>query len=56
MVTTAYFLCVNSLLLRFVEDSFDPAELATIGFDYKTKKVTVDDNTVKLGIWVNLLI
>jgi Ras-related protein Rab-18 len=56
VVTTAYFLCVNSLLLRFVEDSFDPDQPTTIGVDYKTKKVTVDDNTVKLGIWVNLLI
>jgi Ras family. len=41
-------------MLRFVEDNFDPTQALTIGVDFKTKKVTVDGNTVKLAIWVNL--
>lgn len=41
----------SSLLLRFVEDNFDPSQALTIGVDFKTKKITVDDNTVKLAIW-----
>lgn len=41
----------SSLLLRFTEDNFDPELPNTIGVDYKTKEVTVDDNTVNLAIW-----
>lgn len=41
----------TSLLLRFITDHFDPNVSATIGVDFKTKKVTVDGNTVKLAIW-----
>lgn len=40
-----------SLLLRFTEDNFDPEQTLTIGVDFKTKKLTVDSNTVKLAIW-----
>jgi Ras-related protein Rab-18 len=40
--------------MRFTEDSFDPEQPATIGVDYKTKIITVDGNTVKLSIWVNI--
>jgi len=40
--------------VRFVDDNFDPTQATTIGVDFKTKKITVDDNTVKLAIWVNL--
>jgi len=42
------------LLLRFVEDEFDPNEKTTIGVDLKKKEITVDGDTVKLEIWVNL--
>lgn len=41
----------SSLLLRFVEDNFDPEQTLTIGVDFKTKKLTIDGNTVKLAIW-----
>ncbi|GJQ85660.1 hypothetical protein Trydic_g20208 [Trypoxylus dichotomus] len=41
----------SSLLLRFTEDNFDPEQTLTIGVDFKTKRLTVDDNTVKLAIW-----
>jgi len=41
----------TSLLLRFINDSFDPNVSATIGVDFKTKKMTVEGNTVKLAIW-----
>lgn len=46
--------CLNwcfSLLLRFVEDNFDPEQTLTIGVDFKTKRLDVDGNTVKLAIW-----
>ncbi|XP_063224218.1 ras-related protein Rab-18-B-like isoform X1 [Bacillus rossius redtenbacheri] len=41
----------SSLLLRFTDDSFDPAQSPTIGVDFKTKILTTDGNTVKLAIW-----
>ncbi|KAJ8970290.1 hypothetical protein NQ317_019686 [Molorchus minor] len=41
----------SSLLLRFTEDNFDPEQTLTIGVDFKTRKVTIDGNTVKLAIW-----
>ncbi|XP_050307124.1 ras-related protein Rab-18-B-like [Anthonomus grandis grandis] len=41
----------SSLLLRFTDDNFDPEQTLTIGVDFKTKKLTVDGNTVKLAIW-----
>lgn len=41
----------SSLLLRFTENNFDPEQTLTIGVDFKTKKLTVDGNTVKLAIW-----
>lgn len=41
----------SSLLLRFTDDNFDPDQALTIGVDFKTKKLTVDGNTVKLAIW-----
>lgn len=41
----------SSLLLRFTEDNFDPEQNLTIGVDFKTKKLTIDGNSVKLAIW-----
>uniref|UniRef100_A0A1B6CCN1 small monomeric GTPase n=1 Tax=Clastoptera arizonana TaxID=38151 RepID=A0A1B6CCN1_9HEMI len=41
----------SSLLLRFTDDNFDPDQSLTIGVDFKTKKLTVQGNTVKLAIW-----
>ncbi|XP_014258416.1 ras-related protein Rab-18-B-like [Cimex lectularius] len=41
----------SSLLMRFTEDKFDPEQSLTIGVDFKTKKLTMDGNTVRLAIW-----
>ncbi|CAG9767460.1 unnamed protein product [Ceutorhynchus assimilis] len=41
----------SSLLLRFTDDNFDPEQTLTIGVDFKTKKLSVDGNNVKLAIW-----
>lgn len=40
---------IQSLLLRFIDDEFDPEQSLTIGVDFKTKIVNIDDNHVKLG-------
>lgn len=37
--------------MRFTEDNFDPDQTLTIGVDFKTKRLTIDGNTVKLAIW-----
>jgi len=41
----------SSLLLRFVDDTFDPEQPATIGVDFKVTTCSVDGNSVKLAIW-----
>ncbi|GAB6025724.1 Ras-protein Rab-18-B [Chamberlinius hualienensis] len=41
----------SSLLLRFTDDRFDTEQAATIGVDFKVKKLKVDGNCVKLAIW-----
>ncbi|EEB18186.1 GTP-binding nuclear protein RAN1, putative [Pediculus humanus corporis] len=41
----------SSLLLRFIDDKFDPDQPLTIGVDFKTKEMTVDGNRVKLALW-----
>lgn len=43
----------SSLLLRFTEDSFNPDQSLTIGVDFKTKKLSIEGNTVRLAIWVS---
>nr|ABD65428.1 Rab1-like [Suberites domuncula] len=43
----------TSLLMRYTEDKFSEASLASIGpgVDYKRKIITVDDKTLELQIW-----
>ena len=41
----------SSLLIRYVEDSYNEAYLSTIGVDFKINTVTIDDKIVKLQIW-----
>jgi len=41
----------SSLLLRFVNDTFDPEISATIGVDFKVKTIVLDGKRVKLSIW-----
>lgn len=42
---------IFSILVRFTEDNFDPDQTLTIGVDFKTKKIGIDDSIVKLAIW-----
>lgn len=46
---TSVHTCIHSLLLRFIDDEFDPEQTLTIGVDFKTKIVNVDGSNVKLG-------
>ncbi|KAF5300753.1 hypothetical protein FQA39_LY10998 [Lamprigera yunnana] len=41
----------SSLLLRFTEDNFDPTQTLTIGVDFKTKRLIINNDLVKLAIW-----
>ena len=41
----------SCLLLRFVDNTFKAETPATIGMDFKTTTVTVNENRVKLAIW-----
>eukprot|EP00039_Didymoeca_costata_P027563 m.18653 g.18653 ORF g.18653 m.18653 type:complete len:214 (+) comp6375_c0_seq1:181-822(+) len=41
----------SSLLVRFIEDTFDEDHGPTIGVDFKSKVVDVHGNKVKLTIW-----
>ena len=41
----------TSLLLRFVEDTFNDTYQCTIGVDFKIKTLQVDNQPVKLQIW-----
>ena len=41
----------TSLLLRFVEDTFNDSYQCTIGVDFKIKTLQVDGQPVKLQIW-----
>lgn len=47
-----FFFVFGSLLLRFTEDEFDPEQTLTIGVDFKTKVIEIDDSFVKLGKWI----
>ncbi len=39
------------LLLRYVNDSFYPTFITTIGIDFKIKNIIVDGKRIKLQIW-----
>uniref|UniRef100_A0A1I7RIE2 Ras-related protein Rab-18 n=1 Tax=Bursaphelenchus xylophilus TaxID=6326 RepID=A0A1I7RIE2_BURXY len=41
----------SSLMLRFVDDTFDPELSATIGVDFRVTTMNIDGNNVKLAIW-----
>ncbi|KAL5277418.1 RAB18 family protein [Megaselia abdita] len=41
----------SSILLRYTDDDFDHDQNLTIGVDFKTKVVDIDDGKVKLAIW-----
>uniref|UniRef100_A0A7E4VZF1 small monomeric GTPase n=1 Tax=Panagrellus redivivus TaxID=6233 RepID=A0A7E4VZF1_PANRE len=41
----------SSLMLRFVDDTFDPEMAATIGVDFRVTTMNIDNSFVKLAIW-----
>ena len=41
----------SCLLLRFAENSFTPSFITTIGIDFKTKRVNLNDKPVKIQVW-----
>ena len=41
----------TSILRRFVENKFLKTHLATIGIDFKTKNLNIDNQDIKLKIW-----
>ncbi|XP_062994594.1 ras-related protein Rab-18-B-like isoform X2 [Elgaria multicarinata webbii] len=41
----------SSLLLRFTEDQFEPYLNATIGVDFKVKKMAIGNLSLQLAIW-----
>lgn len=41
----------SSLLLRFVNDTFDPDLASTIGVDFKVKTMVIEGKKIKLSIW-----
>ena len=42
----------TSLIRRYATGKFDKSTLSTIGVDFETKKVIVDDTEILLNIWV----
>ncbi|KAF1742414.1 hypothetical protein MXB_5648 [Myxobolus squamalis] len=41
----------SSILCRFAEKKFEADYIATIGVDFKCRKITIDDTNVKLQMW-----
>lgn len=41
----------TSVLLRFAENDFPTATMPTIGIEYKTKTITLENREVKLQVW-----
>lgn len=41
----------SSLLLKYVDDEFNEQYIASIGVDFKTKNIEVNEKRVKLQIW-----
>lgn len=46
-----HYVLFFSLMLRFVDDTFDPELAATIGVDFRVTSMNIDGNRVKLAIW-----
>lgn len=41
----------SCLLLRFVEDKFNPSFITTIGIDFKIRTIEIDGKRIKLQVW-----
>ena len=41
----------TNILIRFCDDNFMNSHLSTIGIDFKTKNMILDDKKLRLQIW-----
>jgi len=41
----------SSIVLQFVDSKFDPTCAATIGVDFRTKILTIDNEKIKVDVW-----
>ena len=41
----------TSIILRFSQDTYDQKQKATVGIDFLTKTITVDDKIVRMQVW-----
>jgi len=41
----------SSILLRFTDDDFEEGQPCTIGVDFKTKNIKLDERVISLSIW-----
>jgi Ras-related protein Rab-1A len=41
----------SALLVRFVDNKYSDSYISTIGVDFKTKTLNIDDNPIKLQMW-----
>ena len=41
----------TSIILRFSQDTFDTKQKATVGIDFLTKTIYVDDKMVRMQVW-----
>lgn len=41
----------SNLLLRFVDNKFEPSHISTIGVDFKIKTIMIGEITIKMQIW-----
>jgi len=41
----------SSILVRFIDDDFEEGQPCTIGVDFKTASVNIDDKKINLSIW-----
>ena len=46
----------TAIITRFMYDSFDTQYVATIGIDFLSKTLYLEDRTVRLQLWVCLFI
>lgn len=41
----------SSIVLRFSDEKFEPSFITTIGVDFRTKVLNIDDESIKLYVW-----
>lgn len=41
----------TSIILRFSQDTYDEKQKATVGIDFLTKTIYVDDKMVRMQVW-----